>query len=253
MDGFTEQDFERLIEDKGFAEEALLFKSNEMLRSAYQLCSKEPEKRDKIIRLISWAILTHLNSKDKFKVIHALSLGMRSGFVLGLRNLYSLGASKVIEFNNALGDSLSYIEIKEGGKVLERKEIIKELNQKGKNIARKGFKTELTHERIKTLFEALKGEYIDKGTKLKNFTAVFRDSPLPEDFLEVKWILENREGRPHKTALREFLTFVLGKSPNQKITTDCFLDRYGMVIQLSKPKVSQASNHYIFFQKLFKE
>lgn len=249
---FNEQDFSRLEKDKDFANEILLYYSDEMLRAAYNLYRKEPNKMNEIIGTIGYAVDKHLDTKEKFKVIHALSTEKSSGAVFGFRNLHSLGASKMLEFNSALDEMLNYIEIKEEGRLQERNEI---LHPKKKNIIAydtlKGFQTSLTATELIVLYASLiKGRYIDKGTKLTNFIAVFSDSYLPKDFIPVKWILVNREQKPHKTALREFLTLALGVSPNKKTVRTCFTDGIGNEILLLKPRRIQPSNHYNDFEKL---
>jgi len=252
MSNFNEQDFKRLINDKDFAFEMLMYNSHELLRSAYNLYSEEPNRMNEIINTISFAVEIHLNTKDKYKVIHALSTEIRSLPVLGIRNLYSLGSAKIVAFNNELDKALAYIEIKEEGKIQERAEILKKILPK--NNSRIGFDTELSVERIKIVYNAFKGgNIIDKSTKYTDFSEVFRKSILPNSFQEVKWILLNRAGKPHKTALREFLTLALGKSPDQKTINSCFTDRQGHKILLAKPKINEFSNYYTFFEKLFKD
>jgi hypothetical protein len=144
MSNFTEQDFSRLIIDKDFATEILLYNSHELLRSAYNLYSKEPDRMNAIINMIGYAVETHLDTKDKLNVIHTLSKEMRSGVVLGLRNMYFLGSLKITEFNKVLNCVLARIENKEEGRIQERADILKEIQPKKKNITRKGFQSTLT-------------------------------------------------------------------------------------------------------------
>lgn len=51
-----------------------------------------------------------------------------------------------------------------------------------------GFNSSLADEAIQTLFEQLKGNYIDKNTNPDHFKAIFNDEPLPDGFNYVEWI-----------------------------------------------------------------
>jgi len=241
MSNFTEQDFSRLIIDKDFATEILLYNSHELLRSAYNLYSKEPDRMNAIINMIGYAVETHLDTKDKLNVIHTLSKEMRSGVVLGLRNMYFLGSLKITEFNKVLNCVLAHIENKEEGRIQERADILKEIQPKKKNITRKGFQSTLTDEQIKFLYNKVKGEYIDDKTFLKDFKAIFKTEQLPKSFIKVKWIFLNPKKRAHQTSLREFLKAAMQfetKEPDQNIIDNCFTDSNGDKLILGKNKVS---------------
>ena len=103
--------------------------------------------------------------------------------------------------------------------------LLKELNKiqtstkgnTGNKTNLKGFQSILNDKKTETLFEQLKGSYIDKSTDEDCFKAIFKNEALPDGktFEPVKWILLNRKKQPHKTALRELLTLVTGKSPDQ--------------------------------------
>lgn len=257
MIDFTEQDFKRLVTDKNFAIEVLCSRSYEMLRAAFYLYAEKQEKKGEIIDLITYAVDVHLDSVMKFIVIHDLSLAMGNLTVIGLKNLYILGAPKVMEFFDPLQKALSYIEIKEIGKQQGKEEIFAEILSKkddGIQFNRfRGFHTTFTDEQLSIHYNGLKGKYINKNTTLNNYIAVFRESNLPANFKPVMWMLLNDKRQPNKTALREFLTLALGKSPYQNTISICFTDQKGEKILLAKPKNGEFSNHYSFFEKLFKD
>ncbi|MCK4661986.1 MAG: hypothetical protein KAT68_03930 [Bacteroidales bacterium] len=48
------------------------------------------------------------------------------------------------------------------------------------------FKSSLTDESIQTLFEHLNGNYIDEKTNPDHFKAIFKDEPLPNEFMDRK-------------------------------------------------------------------
>ena len=66
----------------------------------------------------------------------------------------------------------------------------------------------------------------------------------------IKWILLNRQVKPHKTALREFLSKLLIKIPTQKIIDSIFTDESGKSIKLVKPKKGEFSNFYSEIESL---
>jgi hypothetical protein len=240
MSDFNEQYFSRLRKDKDFANEVLLYKSHELLKIAFDLYLKEPDRMNEIINSIGYSIDKHLNTKNKLKVIHVISKEMGSLQVIGLRNLYFIGNTKITEFNKKLYNTLQWIEDKEEGKIQERDDILKALQQKQKNIftdtSLTGFQSTLADEKVELLYNQLLDKYIDKETKLDYFKAIFKNDSLPDGFKPVKWIFQNKKKQPHKTALREFLALALGKSPDQKTINICFTDRKGGKIQLAKPK-----------------
>jgi hypothetical protein len=95
------------------------------------------------------------------------------------------------------------------------------------------------------LWEALKGAgYIDKGTTKEAFTAIFSGSEIDINLLPVTWICKNRKGTVNKTALREFLTLLLGKF-QEKIVPLCFIDINKYPISLNKPKKNEYSTYLI--------
>jgi len=68
---------------------------------------------------------------------------------------------------------------------------------------------------------------------------------------KIKWILLNRKGSPHKTALREFLMMLCKTSSLDKIVKTVFVDSKGKSIQLAKPKADEYSNYYTTTQEMF--
>lgn len=255
MSKYNEQDFSRLRKDKDFANEVLLFRTSELLIGAVELYLNDPTQKDNVVNSISYAVEKHLNSKNKFKVIHDIYKEIRK--VTVIKRLMPSNNNKIENFIRALDSTLQWIEDKEEGKIQEREEILMEMHQKAENIilynTLTGFQTTLTDEEIRIHHDKLiKGGYIDKSTKLINYTAVFRDLFLPDEFIPVKWILLTPKKKPHKTALREFLTLALGKAPDQKTINICFTDRNGSIIKLAKPKRNEFSNYYKDFEELFK-
>jgi len=122
-----------------------------------------------------------------------------------------------------------------------------------RSISNSGFQSSLEPPQIENLFNSLiNGDYIDKNTNPDHFKAVFKNEPLPEGFKPIKWILLNNKKQPHKTALREFLTLALGKSPDRVTINTCFIDSKGRNIQLAKPKVKEFLNYYSNFEKMLK-
>ncbi len=106
-------------------------------------------------------------------------------------------------------------------------------------------------EDVKKLHKGLVDEeFIDKKTKEEHFIAAFTPKPLPYGFQKIKWMLLNREGNPHKTALREFLTMYCVKAPTQKDINRIITDVNNNEIQLPKPKPSEPSNYYITLTEL---
>ncbi len=68
-----------------------------------------------------------------------------------------------------------------------------------------GFQSSLTDPQIQTLFELLKGSYIDKNTNPDHFKAIFRNKPLPKD-IKIQWIDKGKtRHEPNKQTLFEFL------------------------------------------------
>jgi len=67
---------------------------------------------------------------------------------------------------------------------------------------------------------------------------------------KIKWILLNRQGKPHKTTLREFLSKLLIKIPTQKIIDTFFVDENGYTIKLAKPKKDEFSNYFSEIENL---
>jgi hypothetical protein len=253
---YNEQDFSRLIEEKDFANEVLLHKSHDLLRSAFDLYSKEPDKMNDVIYSIDISIDKHFNTKDKLKVIHILSQELKSFSIVGIRNLYKMGSVKVIEFINELSNTLIRMQDREEGKILEREDIYKNLHQKKVNpdyCKQIGFKSAFTDEQLAKHHQELSGKYISKNTNLANYIAVFKGTSLPVKFVPIKWILLNDKKDPNKTALREFLTLALGKSPDQKTIDICFTDRNGEKIKLAKPKRHEYSKYFAEFEKLLKQ
>ncbi|MEI8201616.1 MAG: hypothetical protein WCH34_01300 [Bacteroidota bacterium] len=116
----------------------------------------------------------------------------------------------------------------------------------------KSFETTLTEPQLKKLFdELIKGNYINPETDLKQLKAIF-NAEVIESRKKVKWILLSRKKQPHKTALRELLTLILGKRPEQKIVDVCFTDNLGNPIVLPKPKNNEPSNYYADLEKMIK-
>jgi hypothetical protein len=255
MGNYGEQDFNRLIKDKDFAFEVLLYNSHDLLRSAFNLYSKEPSKMNDIIYSIDISVDNHLSTKNKLKVIHDLLLELEHFSVVGTKNLYLIGSTKIIDFKRELSNTLQLILEREEGKILGTEDIFKMLHPKKDSIdysKETGFSCNLTDEQLTIHHKELLGKYIDKYTSQKNYIAVFRRSFLPVKFIPIKWILLNDKKRPNKTALREFLTLALGKSPYQKTISICFTDQKGHEILLAKPKAGEFSNHYSFFEELIR-
>ena len=116
----------------------------------------------------------------------------------------------------------------------------------------KSFDPTLTKPQLQKLFdELIKGNYIHPETDFKQFSDIF-NAEVIESNQRVKWILESNKRKPHKTALRELLTLILGKSPEQKIVDACFTDILGDPIKLAKPKKNEYSNYYANFEKMIK-
>lgn len=104
------------------------------------------------------------------------------------------------------------------------------------------FVTSFTAEQLAKLCNELKGVFIDKNTDCNLFKAVFDDEPVNKLSGKIKWILRSKQGKPHKTALREFLTFLLGTPPNQQVINYCISDANGDQIELAKKHAP--SNYY---------
>jgi hypothetical protein len=116
-----------------------------------------------------------------------------------------------------------------------------------------GFKCNLPVEKKKNLFNYLINEQIiDKKTTEKYFLALLNEAELPEDFTKMKWILRWRN-EPHKSALRDFFTVVLGEDnvPTQKVINQYITDRNGKPIILCKPKGN--SNYCKEFEDVLKK
>jgi hypothetical protein len=104
------------------------------------------------------------------------------------------------------------------------------------------FVTTFNEEQLNELWIELKGIFIDKNTDCKLFKAVFDSESKHKLAGKIKWILLTSSIKPHKTALRELLTFILGSPPNQQIIDYCFSDANGN--QIVVPKKHAPSNYY---------
>lgn len=251
MSIINEQDLVRLRKDKEFAKEALLNRSDELLKSSIELLAKKPEIKNEIINSIGYSIDTHLNTKDKLKVIHKLSKDVRSSSITGFRNIFALGTIKYNEFLAEFTSTLDWIEAKEEGKILEREDILKELLQKKDKIEEnntdRGFLSKLNENQIQGLYDKLiKFKYIDKDTLSEDFEAIFKNELLPKKFTKVKWICLWR-GKPNQTSLREFLkaTMLLSSlEPSQVAIDACFTDSFRNKIVLGKNKTTASTNRW---------
>ena len=67
---------------------------------------------------------------------------------------------------------------------------------------------------------------------------------------KIKWMVLNRQGQPHKTAFREFLSKLLTVVPSQKIIDTVFIDLMGNPIKLAKPKKGEFSNYFAEIDEL---
>lgn len=106
------------------------------------------------------------------------------------------------------------------------------------------FQTNLNTDQLKELFKHLINEKYIAKTNEENFLQVFGKISVQDSFFEpLKWLLLNDKAEPHKTALREFLTVVIGKAPNQQIINSCITDVNGKIIKLAKPK-KEANTEY---------
>jgi hypothetical protein len=136
----------------------------------------------------------------------------------------------------------------------------KEIERLKKDEAEKpvkiGFQSSLTDGQIQSLFELLKGKYIDKNANSDHFKASLKAAPLPYGFEPVKWL----QG---KNTLRELLTLISGykgKTNNQYIPDEAikrvipviFIDRLGKKIALNKPKKGEYSNLYLEIEAITK-
>ncbi len=72
---------------------------------------------------------------------------------------------------------------------------------------------------------------------------IFSGGDIDVNLNRVTWICENRKGSANKTALREFLTLLLGEF-QVKIVPFCFIDKNQKPISLNKPKRTDYSNYY---------
>jgi len=96
---------------------------------------------------------------------------------------------------------------------------------------------------LEALCEALKSAgYIHPATTNKVFAAIFSGIEIDANFHQVTWIKKNPKGTTHKTALREFLTLLLGKFPGKTVPL-CFMDINKSPISLNKPKKGEYSNY----------
>jgi hypothetical protein len=111
-----------------------------------------------------------------------------------------------------------------------------------------GFQCNLEIEKIEKIYNELKGSFIDSS--LENFKAIFSNDSLPVNFIKIKWKLLNRNKKPHKTALREFLTLFFDECPSQKQIDNCISDIKDNPIKLAKPKANEYSNYYEVFEKI---
>lgn len=112
------------------------------------------------------------------------------------------------------------------------------------DMSQMSLKDDLTKEQ-QIIFEKLKNEYIGKDTNPEQFKAfLLQADNFAERFKPIKWILLNRQKKPHKTALRELLTMLFGKAPQQKTIDNYICDIDGRPIKLNKPKKSEYSNYF---------
>lgn len=122
-------------------------------------------------------------------------------------------------------------------------------SSKNKEIT--GFQSSLTLSQIENLYKQLQGTYIN--TTIENFNLIFKDKQLPDNFIKIRWILLTIQNKPHKTALREFITLILKQQPKQSMIDNLFTDKKGNSIILAKPKKNEYSNYYNSFENILKE
>ena len=94
----------------------------------------------------------------------------------------------------------------------------------------------------------LKGEeinFIGKDTKPEQFKAfLLQVDNFAERFKPIKWVLLSRLNKPHKSALRDFLTILFGKAPQKKTINVYICDIDGNTIELNKPKNEENAYYY---------
>jgi hypothetical protein len=226
MQKYSQQDFVRLTKDKEFAYGALLFDTSELLRSAIELYIKNPHQNVEIIALISNAIDRHLDSKDKYKVVHEIFKKVQE--VTVIKRLMPSNKGMIDNFIGRLNGALQYIEDKEDGKIEERRDILQAI-QKTKSPRKKpptGFISTLTDDQIKLLYQRLLGNLIDSETTLENFKSIFKNAPLPPAFRPIK------RTKSFTKALLAYFVYIVFQRKNQtdywSIAGSCFYDAKGL-------------------------
>lgn len=91
-------------------------------------------------------------------------------------------SGRLVELHSMLEELISHL----------RKQKLKYLNELENNSKKyiskcsKGFRSRLTDDQIRILFEQLRGKYIDINTNPEHFKAIFRPDPLPPGFISIK-------------------------------------------------------------------
>ncbi len=121
-----------------------------------------------------------------------------------------------------------------------------ELNQMASEKQKPGVKSFSwtgSQAQLEALCQALiDAKYIHHETTKEAFKSIFSGGEV-SSLNGVRWIKKNNKGGVNKTALREFLTLLLGKF-QEKTVPLCFLDINRKTISLNKPKADEYSTHY---------
>lgn|GEM_PF-2259823 len=115
---------------------------------------------------------------------------------------------------------------------------------KNSELGARSFKWNGNDEQKKALCQVLKDKgYIHPDTTNKAFTAIFSGQLIDNSLHRVTWIKETNRRKAHKTALREFLTFLLSKFQDKTVPL-FFIDKHQKPISLAKPKKDEKSWYY---------
>ncbi len=159
------------------------------------------------------------------------------------RMIGSLGSEYLHELKDPLNEFGKSILANIERKIALIENIAASNNSKEKTSI-KSFSWTGSQDQLGALWQALKDAgYIDQGTNIEAFTAIFSGSEIDSNLHPVTWICKNRKGTANKTALREFLTLLLDKFQESSVPI-CFMDEQKRPISLNKPKRTEYSNYF---------
>jgi hypothetical protein len=165
-----------------------------------------------------------------------------------------IGSQELFEAGKIKKDQILSLEQMKSTDLLRYERVYGLIEQHETSSTNKGFTSKLTDTEIENLYFQLTDKgFIDNKTELGNFKAIFKNKPLPKDFIKIKWIHLTPKKAKNQTSLREFLKAVMiftTGNPPKDILNNCFTDAKGKPIELGKPYKGANIDH---LSKKFKQ